>query len=346
MITFTCITYLISDYIKQIRNISFLIISLLVFNACEETVSLELPFEDKLVMMSFFDSNSSWEIEVSTNGNILDDENNIEFISDARVIIYDQNNVELYELEHDQNGVYISPEGYKPSSARGYHVKVEVGAEVLTAYSYVPEQSKLRINKFSLVEEDMSKGVEVDFQIEDKSNIEAYYIWEIVNIEEDSISEGGEKSDKLSDDILNNLNGSSVESELDKREILGAGVFGDGTYSTVYNTLDGRKSGRGIAIATGTYSGNGANSILIEDKLDLEEDFDDLFGLYDPNGDDDDPINQEDDNNVKLNYELRVVSISKELYDFYNSLDGDAQYTNVYNGVGIFAGFNESTIQF
>ena len=68
----------------------------------------------------------------------------------------------------------------------------------------------------------------------------------------------------------------------------------------------------------------------------------------------------EDDEGGKFvpKYELRVMSISKELYEFYSSLEeyrkfnNSSQeipyelYTNVSNGSGIFAGFSESVIQF
>jgi hypothetical protein len=338
---------------RKIRHIIAFTFSLLILSACEEAITLDLEFESQLVINSFFDSNSSWEVEVSTNGNKFDDTENIEFVTDARVIIYDQNNVELYELYHDENGMYISPEGYKPSPTRGYFIKVEVGPEVLTAYSYVPEESTLKINKLSVVEEEMSKGVEVDFQIEDKSNIEAYYIWEIVMVEEDNNSEIN-NSEKLSDALLLNLKRSEINSEVSKREIIGAGVFGNGTYSTVYNTIEGRRNGFNQVEG----ADNSINNNLGVIDLDGLEEFDDYIESLDPEDEDEDSEGQEDGEEggevIAPSYELRVVSISKELYEFYNSFEASIvtggskkhTYTNVVNGQGIFAGFNESTIQF
>lgn len=338
---------------KRTSNLILLFLSLLAFSACEETVVLEVDFESRLVINSFFDSNSPWAVEVSKSANILDDNSNIELVENARVTIYDQDNVELYELYHIENGVY-SNEDKSPSTARGYYVKVELGAMVSTAYSYVPEKSKLKINNFSIVQEDKNEGVEVDFQIEDKSNLETYFIWEIINIETNEADPLVSNGEKLSDALISNLQGSSVVSEKEKIEIINVGVFGDGTYTTIYNTLKGRKGGRSNG---GTTYADG--ELLLPENI-IGSGFEDPITPFDPNGgdDDDSTIDQTESTNSDYKFELRVVSISKELFDYYNSVEtarntsNDSEnsqvpiYTNIENGLGIFAGFNESIIRF
>ena len=333
-------------------NIIFVFFALLAFTACEETVVLDLDFESHLVVNSFFDSNSPWVVEVSKSANILDDNSEIELVENARVIIYDEDNIELYELYHQENGVYGN-DTFLPSSAQGYNIKVEVGAMVVTAYSYVPEKSTLKINHFSVVHIDKNEGIEVDFQIEDKSNLEAYFIWEIVNLskeEDPSLSNG----DKLSDVLINNLQSSSVSSETEKREIIGVGVFGDGTYSTVYNTLKGRKSGRSSSDKKPNFN----DGALLLDESIIGSGYDDSIVAFDPDGDDEDPMDQGEVVKNDPKFELRVVSISKELFDYYNSVETARSivnstektqipiYTNIENGLGIFAGFSESIIRF
>jgi len=308
-----------------------------------------------LVINSFFDSDSPWEVEVSTSENIIDPDSHIELLENARVTIYDENNIELYELFHIQNGVY-GREGYYPSPTKVYKIKVEVGAKVVTAESYVPEQSKLKINNFEVVTKDKNEGIEVKFQIEDKSDLEAYYIWEIVDL--DDVVEGDDgvtNGKKLSDALIDNIESSSITSQNEKIEILGKGLFGNGTYSTVYNTLDGRNSG-------GRFNPNSDDGDVdargIDEDIDIAvDDYDKLVFSYDPSGDDD-PIFNEDLTNTEQNFELRVVSISKELYYYYQSAEkskGLANisdnkqcplYTNVDKGLGIFAGFSESIIRF
>lgn len=346
---------------NRTSNVILLFLSLLAFSACEETVVLELDFESRLVINSFFDSNSPWAVEVSKSANILDDNSNIELVENARVTIYDQNNFKLYELYHLENGVYGN-EDKSPFAARGYFVKVEVGAMVSTAYSYVPEKSKLKINNFSVVQEDKTEGIEVDFQIEDKSDLEAYFIWEIINLEAVEIDLSVSNGEKLSDVLINNLQGVSVVSENETREIIDVGIYGDGTYSTIYNTLDGRKGGRSVSGNRITYVDvdvdvEGKN-IQAESLIDAG--FYDSIILFEPNGGDDDdpPVDLGETTSSEPRFELRVVSISKELFDYYNSIESSRStsndsensqvpiYTNIENGLGVFAGFNESIIRF
>lgn len=338
---------------KRPTNIIFVFFALLAFTACEETVVLDLEFESRLVVNSFFDSNSPWAVEVSKSANILDDDSVIELVENARVIIYDEDNIGRYELYHQENGVYGN-DSILPSSAQRYNIKVEVGAKVVTAYSYVPEKSKLKINHFAVVQEDMNEGIEVDFQIEDKSNLEAYFIWEIVSLEKEEDDPSLSNGDKLSDALINNLQSSITASETEKREIIDVGFFGDGTYSTVYNTLKGRNSGRSSFTPKPIFS----DDVLFLDKSGGNSNFEDLIVAFDPNGEDDDPVDQGEVIKNDPKFELRVVSISKELYDYYNSVDkarsigNDTEntqvpiYTNIENGLGIFAGFNESIIRF
>ena len=70
---------------------------------------------------------------------------------------------------------------------------------------------------------------------------------------------------------------------------------------------------------------------------------------------------EEGNETTEYRYELRVMSISKELYYYYTSVEEYLQnnqynnhshqvpqtiYTNVSHGHGIFAGFSESVVQF
>lgn len=321
------------------------------FIACEETVVLDIDFESHLVISAFFDSNSPWAVEVSKSSNALDPFSENDLINNARVIIYDEDNVKLYELYHLEDGVYGNGD-ISPKSAHSYNIKVEVGSQVVTASSYVPEKSILKINHYSVVEDDKDKGIEVDFQIEDKSNLEAYFIWEIVSLvtEDENLVTSG---DRLSDALISDFQNTSSVSETKEREIIGVGLFGDGTYTTVYNTLKGRTGGRSN---TGGKPNSNEDALIINES-DIGSGYDDTIVAFDPNGDGDDPIDQGEIIKEDPKFELRVVSISKELFDCYNSVTNrnngstslspdDPLYTNVENGLGIFAGFNESIIRF
>lgn len=341
---------------NKTSSIILLFISFIAFSGCEETVELDIDFQSRYVISSYFNSDSPWAVEISTSSNSLDPGSQIELIDDARITIYDQNYEELYELYHQENGIY-SNEDKSPTAGRGYHIKVERGADVLTAYSYVPENSKLKINNFTIVQEDKDEGIEVDFQIEDNSDLEAYFIWEIVEIEKEEDGSSVVNGDKLSDILINNLNSESPISETDKIEIISVGSYGNGTYSTIYSSLKGRNGNRSFGDAVTTY--NTGKDFIAETQVGVGSD-DSIFE-YDPTGD-----GEDGDPNVVGGstttpdsvFELRVVSISRELYEHYNSVeasDGVVNgsnnkqfpiYTNVDNGIGIFAGFNESVIRF
>lgn len=320
---------------------------------------LDVEFESRLVINSFFDSESPWKIDVSMSNNILDGDTKIENVEDARVIIYDQDGVEIYELFHVADGVY-SREDFGPSPTRGYSVQVTSGSKVATAYSYAPEKSTLKINSYEEVSQGKESGVEVDFQIEDRSRIEAYYIWEIVDLRNEVDLGSPEQGDQLSDNFFNSLVKETVVNTDIDREILGDGVFGDGTYSTIYNTFAGNKRSSS-PIASGVLTDrqvnetNGVNSIGKAPLIPAEQ-IGSLLNVFDGRDGGDDPAGGGGVGTVA--YELRVMTISSHLYDYYKSVERARSiantsvanqrpiYSNVEGGLGIFAGFSESSIQF
>ena len=79
-------------------------------------------------------------------------------------------------MYHIGNGEYGQDE-FSPSPKRGYSVKVSApGFRAVTAKSFVPEKSTLLINNYSITTNEKREEVEVDFEIEDQSKLESYYI--------------------------------------------------------------------------------------------------------------------------------------------------------------------------
>ena len=179
--------------------------------SCVEEFGIEdQDFESKLVVNALFDAESPWSVEVSNSANIFDPESKNEKITFAKVEIFDQNNDFLYELIHQGEGVY-GRKDYSPSPKRGYSIKVTApGYHAVTATSFVPEKSKLVINDFSIIPNEKYEDVEVDFNIEDNSQLESYYIWEVVSISgEDgggTSSSNTQLSDTWIDALTNNPN--------------------------------------------------------------------------------------------------------------------------------------------
>ncbi len=339
------------------------LISLIMTSCVEEFEIEDKDFESRLVINALFDNNSPWAVKISNTANIFNSTTVNEKITFAKVEIYDQNNEFLYELYHQEDGIY-GRDDYGPSPKRGYSVKVSApGYHAVTAKSFVPEKSTLLINNFSIIPNDKKNDVEVDFEIEDKSMLESYYIWEVVSISGDN--DGNDEnsssmfSEKWIDDLTNpgQLGNSS-------RVFLENGSFGDGTYKGTYSSIDGN---RRINIVN-NINNDGLISLLnltpnentIKTNPLLDNDLDEVVTHLDELDEDDPNVDGNEPVEVIYNFELRVMTISKELYNYYSSLEEHYQngqsshsneapfklYTNVTNGVGIFAGFSESVIQF
>jgi len=324
----------------------------------EEYLPSSSDFESELVVNSLFNPESPWSISISNSAHLFDQTTDVEKITNAKVEIYDQHNDFLYELFHIENGNY-GFDDYSPSPKRGYSVKVSAsGFHAVTAKSFAPEKSTLLINNFSIIPNEKYNDVEVDFEIEDRSELESYYVWEIVNIEGNSgygqEPSSGLLSGKWIDDLTNPDNLINTG-----RDILEGGSFGDGTYNGTYNSTDGnRRVGSGNNDYTDTQLVNYANDISATGKLNPNINY--LDEVYQNDLDNGGLNEDEDPDKIEFKYELRVMTISKELYNYYTSLEAYYQdndnnhsskvplgiYTNVSNGEGIFAGFSESVIQF
>ena len=345
--------------LKRPIILTFSIIMLsMALTSCEEEYSIPTDgFEEELVINSLFTNDEPWSVHVSNTNNVLDHQTSVRDITDAKVEVFDQNGKFIEQLDHVGDGNY-EREDFYPSSKRGYHIKVSApGFRTVTAYSFVPEESTLVINEFEITGDEKRQDVEVDFQIEDRSKLDSYYVWEIVSIEDNEEGDS-ESTNQLSKDWLDDLTNNPDDLINDSREILENISFGDGKYQGTYNSSDGN---RRI---------NVKNNIDDEDLVNYWYE-NQPIGKVDPNinylhenvGNNDfgDGSTEEGDGNkISYNYELRVMSISKELYDYYHSVEEYLRhdtnnhsnqipykiYTNVEQGQGIFAGFSESVIQF
>ncbi|MDF1696433.1 MAG: DUF4249 family protein [Saprospiraceae bacterium] len=334
-----------------------LLIASLLCTSCEEEIILERDdFKSELVVNSLFTNDSPWSVHVSNSKYIFDPDTKVENITNARVEIYDQNGNYIYDFYHVSEWVYAQDD-IAPYPKRSYSIKVSVpGYHTVTAKSFVPEKSTLLINNFSITANETQNDVEVDFEIEDKSKLESYYIWEIVSIGEDGGD--GDENGQLSKTWIDDLTNYSDDLVKGSREVLEGTSFGDGTYKGTYNSTEGNRS-LGIGIGNGgelldDFSEQILNIAKLDPNINLPGDINLNDPLNENSEDEDDP------DKVEVNYELRVMSISKELYYYYSSVEEYLQnnqgnhsnqtpysiYTNVTHGHGIFAGFSESVIQF
>jgi len=301
------------------------LICLSISSCVEEIDPQELGLEDfksQLVVNGLFDSDSSWEVEISKTTSNYDPDADKDLISFATVEIYDQNNKFLYFLEHDGNGVY-KKEDSKPSPKRAYSIKVSApGFHAVTARGYVPEKSVLQINNYSIIENEEEDQVEVDFEIEDRSELKSYYLWEVVNLNRDDEGGGSSTTSQFSDTWINDLTNNPIDLVKRDREFLGNESFGDGKYQGSYNSSDGNRR-----VMKETTVGVSTSATLTEDityifKMDPSVNNPDKVNDYVNHQDGGDVnIDGGEENKIIHKYELRVMTISKELYDYYSSLE-------------------------
>jgi len=339
----------------------FLLTTFVLSSCVEEFVIEDETFESKLVVNALFDSESPWSVEVSNSADIFKAGSKNEAITFATVEIFDQNNDFLYELYHQGEGVY-GRDDFSPSPKRGYSIKVSApGYRTVTGKSFVPEKSTLVINSFSIFENKEREDLEVDFSIEDRSKLESYYIWEIVSLTSGEDGDTSTTSSQLSDTWINDLTNNPNDLINSDRKFLENGSFGDGTYQGSYSSTEGN---RGVNVFSGwnTAAGFSTNKIGKMAHVDPDINVPDVIANHNTknigNGSDDE--NEGEAERKVYKYELRVMTISKELYNYYSSLEEYYQnggsnhsnqwpfelYTNIKNGAGIFAGFSESVIQF
>jgi hypothetical protein len=107
------------------------------FTSCELTVDIDVPFEQqKLVLNSFFNTDSVWAATLSANQHILDTlyEQRVE---NALIVVYHAG-AAVDTLMHLSDGVYRADTG-KPLPGKSYEIKAMApGYPDVTSHSYVP----------------------------------------------------------------------------------------------------------------------------------------------------------------------------------------------------------------
>lgn len=330
-----------------------LLVSILLCSSCEEEFKIDTSdFESKLVVNSLFTHDVPWSISVTNSKNILDNNVEISTVEDALVEIYSKDGRHLYDLYLDENGFFSNDE-IAPSYSQSYTVKVSApGYPSAVAQDKVPSEGKLTVNKTTIKD---TEGNVIDTEITffiGKEDEETYLIWELYNEEE--IGENGIEESKrnLTSSWLNQLY-SNPRSVIDRGGVkIGKTINGNVT-TTLETLLQLQDGGKGDG------PGNVGDSDISNVKVHTSHDLN-IGSLGVGNGEggesgEDGGSSSEQD----PAYELRVMTISKELHDYYNSLEdfyrfdpGSTEvslpkvHSNVRNGYGIFASFHEQVVTF
>lgn len=288
---------------------SFLVLSIFILlTSCEEEyVFTKEKFVPKIVVNSVFTENNPFNVHLSFSRDILSNNNNPQFISNAVVTIKETATGRTEELPYKGDGNY-SYTFFTPKIDFTYELTVNVpGHKVITAKSKVPlKVSNVDINTENIIHQ-QQEAVKINFNISDKN--QGFFVWNWFqsNKQNPIDSIGFATPEKLLNSTGNirnvNLNDNDQTNVISKDTNI--------EYKTSF-VIDGKKDGET------------------------------------------DPGTPEAEE-----FYLRIVSLSKEMYEFYISLekyiDEDGQisslsylpkvFSNVNNGLGLFAGYSQRYIE-
>ena len=274
--------------------------------SCESVIEIDdSNFEPQLVINSYFAPDSVWEVKLTHTKSVFDGSTDLS-VENANIIIQDLTSNLEFDLDHSGGGLYET--SYKPQDGHVYHIIVddeELG--VSQAIGKVPSVDHIEVIG-SIIEDQNSQYLDIEVLSSQSNNSDTYYAWQLVNIEDTNLVDGG--------GIFSNTN-EQISSAVNTREFTTDNlVFVEGS------TLD---------------DGSVRDSIPGEVVTEL--------------------TSQGQEGEFGCNAAIKLIAVSKELYNYLESNDQQTalegsnthhrpqHYTNIKNGVGIFAGYKEVYIQ-
>lgn len=279
-------------------------------SSCEEDfVLVKNDFKPQIVINSIFKPDHKWVVHVSTSRDMLDRGSQIKNVENANVVIIEKLSKYKVYLDYKGDGVY-SADYYPPRPDKTYELYVEVpGYKTIRAESIAPKKANIVNISKDFVDKKISS---VNFEVKDDSN--KYLIWNFItsrngNNPVDTIYTGSPKSFIYGffnyNDALSGFSNKGNDA-----------VSSDGTFSS--NIIDSDDIG-GKDNSGQNHNGSGNSEAYVVKKY------------------------------------LRVVTASNTLYSYYKSVEqflsasnhnssfsnNPKIYSNIENGLGIFAGYTE-----
>lgn len=302
--------------VLNLKSTIFLCLALVCFSCSKDVDGIESDFESKIVLNSVFMPGEIMTVDLSTSRNIFDSNSTIQAINSASVEVTDLTSGTTHSLVAIGDGKYES-ETFRPDYGRQYTINVSAdGFESVEATSEVPYPAFIKepeAYQGDFDEEGELRELFVNLEFYSESSEPQYYVWEIVN-EDSNGSLDFNYTDVLDNPVLLFSDDSNTES-----------VLADESFQTrVFLSNDGMSEGP-IQTSFVTMT-EPATAFQFGDEVDPDAD-------------------------VLIN--VRVMTVSKDLYDYYKSMEvyrlrGTINssitqpvdiHSNVENGLGIFAGF-------
>lgn len=295
----------------KINQILFFVLIALLMSACEEDfILVKNDVKSKIVINSIFKPGEDWLVNISTSRDIFSEESQIRKIKNATVIIREKSSGREIYLSHIGNGDYTS-KIYPPVADRTYELLVALpGYDLVKAQSKAPKNANI-VNIISDVVD--KKVTKVNFQVKD--DINNYLIWNFIK-----------------SDVKNPLDSSFTGNPKD----LVTGIIKYRDLNNISNTLIGLKDADNNAV---TSEGSFTSSVVNDDESSQSEN----------------PSGNPGGNTTETKKFLRIITASGDMYNYYTSVEKFLKapnhnssisntphiYSNITNGLGIFAGYTE-----
>ncbi|NNF35017.1 MAG: DUF4249 domain-containing protein [Saprospiraceae bacterium] len=300
----------------------------LTFLGCEKEIQLDIgEFQPKIVVNAFFQGGEAWEVHVCQSKNVLDSNPTNIDLPNAQVRIKNLETGKTIKLHHSSEGYFTNP-NYNVEHGVAYEITAShPGFNPVKATADAPLPINVRVTHSETLDFNGKVALRVDFEINDDPGSENFYIYEILNLIPNTPENliGLPFLESPIKTWLSSVDGNTgyIDDSTEKQSKL---------FITDHNF-------RGSILNTSLVSfveiqKNKSNgSTVIPDDFEYTPDF--------------------------SQSRLKVTGASREMYEYYKTVELIIQkealnssastpikpFSNIENGLGIFAGFTEMVIQ-
>lgn len=293
-------------------------------------------FEKQIVVESIFSPDSVWHIHLSSTKDIFDSNDQSLAINNADILLADRSeNNQQIKLSTAINGHYKSLNAV-PKLGHFYEIFIDAeGFQEVRATAYVPSTPAINIDYVTnrYVEDQLVYELNVSFQ--DNITEENYYVWEVIEVEEEVGAFTGL--------IYNHFDPDRIRSQIPNLNYIPEAHLQDNDRTLFLS--DKEFNGNNFSTKIYAVAGEGIGKLNTDDAQ--------VLVLQSEDGDSSDSSTTSSDTKLFL----KVRSVSAGLYEYLKSIqDYNLQeainptnlqevYTNIEGGVGIFGSYSISYIE-
>lgn len=287
------------------------------FCGCQQELSIDsIEFQPRLVVNALFTTDAPLNVFVESSRNILDTSSYIQHIENATVLLKDEDGNLISQLEHmgANRYEYLS---FDAEVGKRYTLEVSSeGYQTASATSMIPPKVETQLLDKEIVIIEKDAFIDMEVELRDNDDNDNFYVWEVVKDYQPSLVNEISLDQLLKTEILlssedKNLDRLATHDVFQSKMFLKDVKFANTTYETSFKAIDNT---------------NGP-VVLTPDEVFSDK-------------------------------QMRVVTASESMYKYYRSVesyrikgvsnssitDPVKLYSNVENGLGVFAGYNEEVI--